>query len=227
MYSEAPRLVSFSVCPFVQRTRALMTAKGIEHDIEKIDLANKPDWFLERVPTGRVPALFLGSETLFESAVINEFLDETTPEPILPKDPLERAKARAWIKQSDDLIFDQFYMLSAKTADSYRSTRTDFEAALSKFEPVADNTTGALTMLEISIAPVFSRIQVLVRLGVKPLDVPERVSNWGTRILARPEVSGAVGPDFTNDMISFFGSRGSHVFAQPYADQISHSSKKS
>ena len=84
-------LVSFKVCPFAQRTRLVINLKKIPHQITYIDLDNKPGWFRDRVPTGKVPALFAGEDTLFESAIINEYLDEVSPGAILPEAPLERA----------------------------------------------------------------------------------------------------------------------------------------
>ncbi|MEM9335741.1 MAG: glutathione S-transferase N-terminal domain-containing protein, partial [Pseudomonadota bacterium] len=49
-----PRLISFPVCPYVQRARILLNSKQVEHDIDYIDLFAKPDWYLDRVPTGKV-----------------------------------------------------------------------------------------------------------------------------------------------------------------------------
>ena len=46
-----PRLISFNVCPFVQRSVILMQEKGVEYDIEFIDVYNPPEWFLALSPT--------------------------------------------------------------------------------------------------------------------------------------------------------------------------------
>lgn len=231
MLLQTPKLISFAVCPFVQRTQILLEAKGIAYDKQTIDLDNKPDWFLNRVPTGLVPALFVGEHTLFESAVINEFLDEVTPGSALPDDPVARAKARAWIKQSDGLIFDQYHMLAATTDQDYLSAREVFEAALAKFASAtfapASQTSddmGLISMLDLSIAPVFLRMQALVQLGHVPFDVPRALLEWGADICARPEVTSVVSPRFTPDLIAFFGRRGSFAFGPAFADLTSHAS---
>ncbi len=70
-----PKLISFKICPYVQRSVITLKEKNVDFDIEYIDLANKPEWFLKISPLGRVPVLQVGEEVLFESAVINEYLD--------------------------------------------------------------------------------------------------------------------------------------------------------
>ncbi len=40
-------LISFALCPYVQRAAILLAEKGVEFERINIDLANKPDWFLK------------------------------------------------------------------------------------------------------------------------------------------------------------------------------------
>ena len=42
----ALKLVSFKACPFVQRVAITLQYKGIDYDIEYIDLGSPPEWFL-------------------------------------------------------------------------------------------------------------------------------------------------------------------------------------
>ncbi len=59
---------------------------------------NKPDWFASVSPYGKVPVLSHEGHTIYESAIINEYLDERFPEtPLMPTDHFERANARIWI----------------------------------------------------------------------------------------------------------------------------------
>lgn len=227
MFHEKPKLVSFDVCPFVQRTRILMAMKAVPHEVVAIDLNAKPAWFMSRVPTGQVPALLVGDDTLFESAVINEFIDEITPGSALPSEPVARARARAWIKQSDALIFDQYRMLAAKTEDAYTGARTEFENAFAKFTAVADRQSdihselGATSMVDISIAPVFTRLSTLERLkAAPPLNLPNAIVDWGTRILSVPEVAASTAENFDAQMTRFFRRRGSHVFARAHVETL-------
>ena len=74
----------------------LLRAKEIEFDVTYINLLDKPDWFLEISPHGKVPVLKVDEEILFESNAIAEYLDEVVPPRLHPEDPLNRAKNRAW-----------------------------------------------------------------------------------------------------------------------------------
>ena len=91
-------IISSSTCPFAQRTRMALLEKGIAFRLTEISLDAKPDWFLKISPYGKVPVLRHGNVTLFESSVINEYLEDVfTDRPLLPRDPAERARARIWI----------------------------------------------------------------------------------------------------------------------------------
>lgn len=50
-------LVSFKICPFVQRSVIALNEKNIDYKITYIDLASPPDWFNEISPLGKVPVL--------------------------------------------------------------------------------------------------------------------------------------------------------------------------
>ncbi len=92
-----PHLVSFDLCPYVQRSVVTLEAKGVAYDITYIDLDNKPLWFLEISPMGKVPVLRQGDTTLFESGVIAEYLDEVHGPQLHPVDALEKGRHRAWM----------------------------------------------------------------------------------------------------------------------------------
>ncbi|MEM1374395.1 MAG: glutathione S-transferase N-terminal domain-containing protein [Pseudomonadota bacterium] len=53
MTETSLHLISFTICPFVQRARILLNSKDSPGEITLIVLDNKPGWFLDRVPTGR------------------------------------------------------------------------------------------------------------------------------------------------------------------------------
>ncbi|MBT3809851.1 MAG: glutathione S-transferase family protein, partial [Rhodospirillaceae bacterium] len=74
----------------------LLRAKDVEFDVTYVNLREKPDWFLEISPHGKVPVLKVGDDILFESSAIAEFLDEMVPPRLHPEDPIARAKNRAW-----------------------------------------------------------------------------------------------------------------------------------
>src|SRR3989339_1381952 len=108
-----PRLISFELCPYVQRSVILLLEKQVDFDITYIDLAHKPDWFLALSPLGKVPVLEVEGRAIFESAVIAEYLDEVYPPSIHPKDPLDKAVNRAWIEFVSSLFVANYGQMMA------------------------------------------------------------------------------------------------------------------
>lgn len=91
-------IYSATVCPFAQRSRLALLEKGIDFKLIEIDLQNKPEGFTDISPYGKVPAIKHGNDRVWESAIINEYLDEVFPEPsLMPRDPIGKALARIWI----------------------------------------------------------------------------------------------------------------------------------
>ena len=131
---EQPILISFKLCPFVQRAVITLLHKKIDYTIEYIDLQKKPDWFLEISPLGKVPLLRVKDHVLFESAVINEYLDETHGEPMLSKDPLEKAEQRAWIEFSSSLFNAQHQLTQARREETYFKIEEDLTKKLAPLE---------------------------------------------------------------------------------------------
>lgn len=136
-----PHLVSFDLCPYVQRSVATLEAKGVEYDITYIDLANKPDWFLDISPLGKVPVLRVGETTLFESDVIAEYLDEVHGPQLHPADALEKGLHRAWMSY-----------VSGLGSAAYRLMTTSDEATAHK---AADDANAKLAVIEEQVTGPF------------------------------------------------------------------------
>jgi maleylpyruvate isomerase len=81
------------------RTRIGLNLKGVAYEQVPLDLrtaAHRAEAFVERNPQGLVPALEVDGATLTQSLAILEWLDEAHPEPpLLPRDPIARARVRA------------------------------------------------------------------------------------------------------------------------------------
>ena len=71
----------------------LLRAKDIEFEVTYINLQDKPDWFLEISPHGKVPVLSVDGVPLLESNAIAEYLDEMVEPHLHPADPIKRAQA--------------------------------------------------------------------------------------------------------------------------------------
>ena len=70
----------------------VLAEKAIEYQHHEIDLYDRPDNWREISPTGKVPLLRHDGQTIYESAIINQYLDESFPDrPLMPASPAGRA----------------------------------------------------------------------------------------------------------------------------------------
>jgi len=95
------KVISFKICPFVQRVTALLEALNVPYALEYISLKDKPQWFLEISPNGQVPVLVAENGTaLFESDAIVEYINEVYGPLEQSISPEQKAIDRAWAYQA-------------------------------------------------------------------------------------------------------------------------------
>ncbi|MDH3668901.1 MAG: glutathione S-transferase family protein [Paracoccaceae bacterium] len=103
-------LFTARVCPYAHRTRLALLEKGLGFEHIEVDFKNKTERFLSVSPYGKVPALFHDGQTIYESAIINEYLDEVFPDPpLMPEGPVLRAKARIWNHYCNEYFTPDLY----------------------------------------------------------------------------------------------------------------------
>lgn len=196
------RLISFKLCPFVQRTVITLLHKDVPYDIDYIDLNEPPEWFKELSPLGKVPVLQVdGKEVIFESAVIQEYVDEITPPPLQPEDPLVRAKNRAWISYGGEMIMKMHGMVTAKDAEAFNKASDEFAAMLARVNDVhsgGDYFNGdTFALIDAAYAPIFMRLNRLCQeCGVTVLDLYPKLKRWSDNLLALPSVQHSVVEEF-------------------------------
>jgi stringent starvation protein A len=181
---DAPR------CPYAARVRITLAEKGIEADVVEIDLADRPLWFYEKNPAGRVPVLEEDERPLPESAVIMEFLEERYPEPaLLPSDLADRAAARLLIFRDGDLT-DPYYALRR----GEDGAREELDAALGRFDSLLGGQpylSGAdFGLADIGLVPWVLRARDM--LGVE-LDGFPALTDWLARLEQRPAIAAEAG----------------------------------
>jgi glutathione S-transferase len=106
-----PILIGFYQAPLISVASLCFS----RYDVVNIDLKSKPEWFLERNPLGKVPAIEeAGKKPLFESLIVAEYLDEKYPgaKQIVPKDAYEKARQKVLIEViSQKVTKNQNYLL--------------------------------------------------------------------------------------------------------------------
>jgi glutathione S-transferase len=168
--------------------------KGVEFETREVDLQNKSEEFLGASPTGKVPVTVVEGDSIYESNVINQFLDETLPDPLLmPKDPHERAHTRIWMSFADDDFFPSVFGASvgrkrgfteervARAKEKLEKTLDALEARLAEREYLA----GDFSLADIAYAGNFVRLRKLEERGDVSLDERPNVAAWMRRIEAR------------------------------------------
>ncbi|EAW49600.1 glutathione S-transferase omega 2 [Homo sapiens] len=90
------RIYSMRFCPYSHRTRLVLKAKDIRHEVVNINLRNKPEWYYTKHPFGHIPVLETSQcQLIYESVIACEYLDDAYPgRKLFPYDPYERARQK-------------------------------------------------------------------------------------------------------------------------------------
>ena len=218
MSEKTIELISFNLCPFVQRSVITLKKKGIDFKITYIDLADKPDWFLAISPLGKVPVVKYGDDILFESAVINEFIDEVTPNQIMPADPLQKAKDRGWIEFSSQIIMNQYMLTVAKNADDFESQKLAMVDKLTRLESTIQQggffNGTEFSLIDAAVAPMFTRLDIIKRhFNYDLLINLPKLQALANNLVSQPYVKASVINDFENVFVQYLKGNESYLAA--------------
>src|SRR2546430_1934856 len=108
------QLYSGTTCPFSHRCRFVLYEKGMDFQVIDVDLYNKPEDIAVMNPYNRLPVLVERDLILYESNIINEYIDERFPHPqLMPADPVMRARARLMLFNMEVELFSQIEALES------------------------------------------------------------------------------------------------------------------
>ncbi len=210
-------LISFKLCPFVQRLVITLLHKKEAYKITYIDLADPPPWFMDISPFGKVPVLKVDDDTiLFESAVINEFIDDITGGELQPGDPLQRATHRSWTEFGSGCLVDMFNLGLAKDQSALEDKRDDIQEKLERLEAVIGDGPffggDDFSLVDTAYAPLFIRLSWLAEiLELVDWAALPKVSAWRDNLLAQPAVQASILPDLRTMYRRMLKSRGGAI----------------
>ncbi len=212
-------LISTKRCPFVQRSIITLQHKGIEHRMTFVDLDDPPDWFRQISPFGKVPVLRVDDDTvIFESAVINEYLDDITPGQLHPADPLQRALNRSWIEFGGGCLSLTFQLMVAPDRESYDGIVAELEANLARIEAALGDgpyfNGDKFALIDAAYAPLFIRLDTFADLfGLAIAANLPKIQAWQQTLLALPEVQTARVPELPDLFRQLVTSRNAYAQA--------------
>ena len=194
------KLYDFKSSPNCQRVKIVLAEKNLQYEIVPVDLRaheqKTPD-YLKLNPYGKVPVLTDDDTVLYESCIINEYLEEKYPNPpLLPKEPAKKAKARILVDYGMahfDNPYQKLRMELMKDAKEQNQqvidgAKGEIKKLLQRFESeIGDNPylTGEFSLVDADLLPRFTRLEGF---GVLPDPSLPRLGKYMERMKARPSV---------------------------------------
>jgi glutathione S-transferase len=182
------------------RVKVVLHEKDLAYDRVTLDLAKKeqkcPE-FLKLNPYGKVPVINDAGKILFESCIINEYLDEQYPNPpLMPKDPYLRGRGRILVDYALNYIHEPYWTLRAEMLkrEGERNTiameenRQMLRSLLQYLEEALGDKPyflGDLSLTDIDVLPRFLRMESY---GALPASALPRIGAWLQRMKERPSV---------------------------------------
>ena len=195
------KLYDYLPCPYGQKVRIVLAEKGLNYDLVQVDISRnehrRPE-FVRLNPFARVPVLVDEDTVVYDSTIINEYLEDEYPEPpVLPAIGASAMRARARLFEDfADMQFtppvDQLMAELAKSEGERNAERVhrlhqtvdraldylNHELAGQQF------VASEFSVADIGFAP---RILVLPSLGIE-IGARSNVDAWIRRLLERPSI---------------------------------------
>ncbi len=194
-------LYSGTTCPFSQRCRFVLFEKGMDFEIRDVDLFNKPEDISVMNPYGQVPILVERDLILYESNIINEYIDERFPHPqLMPADPVMRARARLFLFNFERELFIYVHQLERRdqhkdAAKQLDGARQQIRDRLTQLTPIFVKNKYMLgedfSMLDVAIAPLLWRLD---HYGIEMPKTAAPLLRYAERIFSRPAYIEALTP---------------------------------
>jgi len=189
-------LYSGTTCPFSQRCRIVLYEKGMDFQINDVDLYNKPEDLAVMNPYNRTPVLVERDLILYESNIINEYIDDRFPHPqLMPADPVMRARARLFLFRFENELFNNIDAIESGTQKQADKARIAIRDNLTQIAPVFVKQKYMLgdefSMLDVAIAPL------LWRLDYYGIQLPKQLAplmKYAERLFSRPAYIEALTP---------------------------------
>lgn len=211
------KVISFSICPFVQRVTALLVAKRLDYDIEFIDLSDKPQWFLDISPSGQVPVLVTDNGTpLFESEAIVEYLEEAYS-PLQPHVTFEqKALNRAWCYLAAKHYLVQCSAQRSADKSTLQERSEKLNQLFDKVEKQLGNqcyfNSDSVGVVDIAWLVLLHRAKIIEeKTGYDFIGDRPKLKRWQTTLLVNELAEESVAEDFEDKFCDFYLSKETYL----------------
>ncbi|USD67772.1 glutathione S-transferase family protein [Vibrio sp. SCSIO 43136] len=203
-------IISFTICPFVQRVTAALEAKQIPYEIKYISLKEKPQWFLELSPHGQVPVMVTESGTaLFESDAIIEYIDDEYGA-LEQVNNEEKALDRAWSYLASKNYLPQCGAMSSKDKNTFEERANKLRKVFEKAENKLDENyqffkSDQVSKVDIAWLPLLHRAHIVKqKTGYDFLCGLPKVQAWQAEMMATGLANKSVAQDFEAKFTQFY-----------------------
>ncbi len=181
-------LYSGTTCAFSQRCRIVLYEKSMDFQIIDVDLHNKPEDLSVMNPYNRTPVLVERDLILYESNIINEYIDDRFPHPqLMPPDPVMRARARLFLFRFENELFSHVDAIEKGNQKAADKARIAIRDNLTQIAPVFVKQKYMLgdefSMLDVAIAPMLWRLDFY---GVQLPKQAAPLMKYAERLFSRP-----------------------------------------
>ena len=211
------KVVSFKICPFVQRVTALLSVKKIKYDIEYIDLNQKPEWFIKISPNDQVPILITeDGDALFESDAIIEYIEEVAPPVLFNSNPVIKAQERAWSYLATKNYLTQCGAQRSDSIDALQKNSDKLNKAFATLDKKLSNSQyfngSSLGMVDIAWLPLLHRAAIIEKhAGYDFIGAFKKVKALQKNILATAIPQKSVSDDFEEKFNAFYLSENTYL----------------
>lgn len=217
LVAEEKVLIGHRICPFAQRVAIVFDELSIPHKKVDIDLDRKPDWLKKYSPALKVPVLLVGGKiSIFESAIICEYLDSETNK-LFSVSNLKRAQEKSWISYSASIL-DVIAKIIYKSKDDVEMLRDidDLREKILGVEKELDEWpyfNKDFSMVDIMYAPIFRYFDFFERfLGVDFYGGNKKLEAWSSHVLARPSVINCVPKCYDEEFKEFILGKNKYLY---------------
>jgi glutathione S-transferase len=199
----------------------VLRAKKVQFEVTYIDLRQKPDWFLEISPHGKVPVLTVDDQPLFESNAIAEYLDEAESPRLHPENAIKRARNRAWTDFVPEFSRTLGTVTYAKSKEALDEALDTVPRILSRVEHALETERDnegpyfngdSLSLVDAAYAPFLQRFSLADQYLQSGLfNAFPQMQRWTDAVVASNEVKESVAPEFLDKFKEGLERRGAYA----------------